>query len=196
MLCYHCRQHQAETVLGLCVRCDSVESIKVLYLPRRGRNHPGWAEHLERLADRVRLKLPLFSTSNVPEEGVPIDEPDDEEPVQSDRRRAGPSRAADCGRRGRNAVDQHAHSVADGGGWEGAAADPLEPKVHTLAPCRRRGVSGEPAELLTPQAVADVLGVCLRTVWVRLRAGQLPEPVRLGRSVVRWRRADVERLLH
>lgn len=45
---------------------------------------------------------------------------------------------------------------------------------------------GESARLAVPAGeVAKLLGVSLRHVWALLAEGQLPRPVRLGRSV-RW----------
>ena len=46
-------------------------------------------------------------------------------------------------------------------------------------------------ELLTAEAVADILNVSIRTIWRMIERGQLPEPVRFNRKLVRWRRADV-----
>lgn len=40
--------------------------------------------------------------------------------------------------------------------------------------------------------LADHAGVSTRTVWRLVREGVLPEPHRLTRKLVRWRRAEVE----
>jgi len=45
--------------LGLCAICNGVESIRQLYLRRRGWT-PQWEAHLIRLTERARKRLPLF----------------------------------------------------------------------------------------------------------------------------------------
>ena len=45
--------------------------------------------------------------------------------------------------------------------------------------------------LLTVGQVAEILGICERTVWRLHDSGQMPDCVRLGRSV-RWRKSDIE----
>jgi len=39
--------------------------------------------------------------------------------------------------------------------------------------------------------VAELLGVCVRTVWRMSQKGQIPAPIRLGERIVRWRLADL-----
>lgn len=58
-LCLHCEQRPAETALGLCPVCHAVKGFRVLYLRRRGWT-PEWEQHLRRLTERARLRLPLF----------------------------------------------------------------------------------------------------------------------------------------
>lgn len=45
--------------------------------------------------------------------------------------------------------------------------------------------------LLPVERVAELLGISKRTVWRKLSAGEIVEPLRIGKSV-RWRRQDVE----
>jgi len=45
--------------------------------------------------------------------------------------------------------------------------------------------------LLPVGQVARLLGISSRTVWRRLSAGEMVEPVRIGASV-RWRRRDID----
>ncbi len=58
-------------------------------------------------------------------------------------------------------------------------------------------VSGpkEGHDLLTSQQVADRLAVSVRTLWRLLARGDLPQPIRYNRKLVRWKAADVERYL-
>lgn len=53
-------------------------------------------------------------------------------------------------------------------------------------------VSERIAMLLKDHRVAAELGVSRRKVWAMHSAGQMPAPVRMGRSV-RWRACDIER---
>jgi excisionase family DNA binding protein len=46
--------------------------------------------------------------------------------------------------------------------------------------------------LFKDSQVATELGVSRRKVWAMLSAGQMPAPVRMGRSV-RWRESDIHR---
>lgn len=39
--------------------------------------------------------------------------------------------------------------------------------------------------------VAELLGVCVRSVWRMSQNGQIPAPIRLGDRVVRWRLSDL-----
>jgi excisionase family DNA binding protein len=43
--------------------------------------------------------------------------------------------------------------------------------------------------------VAEYLRVSTWTVWRMVARGDLPQPRRLGRSWVRWKRSDLDRLL-
>jgi excisionase family DNA binding protein len=54
---------------------------------------------------------------------------------------------------------------------------------------------GTDIEMLAAKEVAALLGISVRTVW-RLRArGELPQPIRYSRKLVRWRRDHLERFL-
>jgi excisionase family DNA binding protein len=52
-------------------------------------------------------------------------------------------------------------------------------------------------ELLSVREVAQRLGLGTRTVWRWSATGQLPTPVRLGRSrrIVRWKAEEIDRYL-
>lgn len=39
--------------------------------------------------------------------------------------------------------------------------------------------------------VAELLGVCVRSVWRMSLKGEIPAPIRLGARVVRWRLSDL-----
>ncbi len=45
---------------------------------------------------------------------------------------------------------------------------------------------------LSARQLAGLLSISVRSVWRLAAAGKLPEPVRLGRRIARWREADVE----
>src|SRR4051794_23717062 len=66
---------------------------------------------------------------------------------------------------------------------EGLAAQPALRPVTLL--CR--------GEMMRSREVAEALDVSLRTVWLWVRNGNLPEPMRIGRIVL-WRRADIKAL--
>lgn len=55
------------------------------------------------------------------------------------------------------------------------------------------GSSRGPGALLTAQGVAELLDVDVRTVWRMRDAGHIPQPLRIGRKVIRWRLAEVEK---
>ncbi len=50
-------------------------------------------------------------------------------------------------------------------------------------------------EYLSAKQLAARLSVSVRTIWRLTAAGRLPQPVRLGRRMARWREADVQRVL-
>src|SRR5262245_37008098 len=50
----------------------------------------------------------------------------------------------------------------------------------------------EPDRLLSSEDVAGLLQVSHRTLWRLVKAGRFPQPVRLNRKFVRWRRSDYE----
>jgi excisionase family DNA binding protein len=52
-------------------------------------------------------------------------------------------------------------------------------------------------QLLTVEEVAERLHICKRTVWRWSKAGDMPAPVRLGRSrrVVRWKASEIDNFL-
>jgi excisionase family DNA binding protein len=47
-------------------------------------------------------------------------------------------------------------------------------------------------DLLRPQEVASRLSISLRTLWRMVERGDLPQPIRFTRKLVRWRTRDVE----
>jgi excisionase family DNA binding protein len=51
-----------------------------------------------------------------------------------------------------------------------------------------------PDALMRVEAVADYMGVSVRTVWRLVSSGRLARPVAIGRCK-RWRRADVEKFV-
>lgn len=57
--CLFCERQPAATRLGLCARCHAIKGVRRLYLRRHGWT-PAWEAHLRRLAERARLRLPLF----------------------------------------------------------------------------------------------------------------------------------------
>jgi hypothetical protein len=60
--CRHCRRPGLPlSSLSLCPRCHNAAGVRVLYnRPYRGRP-AGWEQHLDSLALRAALNLPLFS---------------------------------------------------------------------------------------------------------------------------------------
>ncbi len=52
-------------------------------------------------------------------------------------------------------------------------------------------MSEQKALLLSVKQVADLLAMSSRTVWRLVSAGELPQPVRIGRAA-RWRQEDIE----
>jgi hypothetical protein len=59
LVCIHCEQRPAETLLDLCPACHANDNIRVLYVRRR-RWTPRWEAHLRRLTERAKQGLPLF----------------------------------------------------------------------------------------------------------------------------------------
>lgn len=57
--CHHCRERPAAGDLGLCERCNAMPNVRLLYRPVRDRP-PGWAERLERMAEKAKRREPLF----------------------------------------------------------------------------------------------------------------------------------------
>jgi hypothetical protein len=57
--CLHCERRPSTSILGLCSRCHARDTIRPLYVRRRGWT-PGWELHLRRLTQRARQHLPLF----------------------------------------------------------------------------------------------------------------------------------------
>lgn len=58
----------------------------------------------------------------------------------------------------------------------------------------RRMVEAQRPQLLKDTEVAELLGIGKSTVWARMKAGQLPQPVRLGRET-RWKLADIREMV-
>ncbi len=46
-------------------------------------------------------------------------------------------------------------------------------------------------DLLTPQEVADRLSVGVRTLWRMVERGEVPQPIRFNRKLIRWRLCDI-----
>ncbi len=61
-----------------------------------------------------------------------------------------------------------------------------------------RGSSLSPPDslLMTVQDLCEVFKICPRTVRKWMATGILPEPLRPSRSVVRWRRIDIEKMVN
>lgn len=49
--------------------------------------------------------------------------------------------------------------------------------------------------LLSVRQVAEALGVSRRTVWRLASVGDIPQPIRLGVQIIRWRHGDIEACL-
>jgi len=47
-------------------------------------------------------------------------------------------------------------------------------------------------DLLTAQEVARRLSIGVRTLWRLVAQGNLPQPVRFSRKLVRWKTADID----
>ena len=58
-LCLHCESRPRVGAGVLCAICDGVLGIRRIYLRRRGWT-PAWEQHLLRLTERAKLRLPLF----------------------------------------------------------------------------------------------------------------------------------------
>lgn len=58
--CLHCEAAPQEHYLRLCLKCARVNGIRLLY-KKTSRWTPAWDEHLQRLVERARARLPLFS---------------------------------------------------------------------------------------------------------------------------------------
>jgi excisionase family DNA binding protein len=53
----------------------------------------------------------------------------------------------------------------------------------------------QPRRLLTAEDVADMLAISKRTVWRMTASGELPQPVRYNRKLVRWTRCAIDAYL-
>lgn len=51
------------------------------------------------------------------------------------------------------------------------------------------------SQLLTARQVGELMSVSTRTIWRMLSREQLPEPIRIGSRLTRWRLADIETFL-
>ncbi|NOT01455.1 MAG: helix-turn-helix domain-containing protein [Phycisphaerales bacterium] len=57
-------------------------------------------------------------------------------------------------------------------------------------------VSDHEADRLVPvETVAELLGVSTRTVWRMRDSGELPRPIRVSRSLLRWRLSEIVRYM-
>jgi hypothetical protein len=59
-MCKHCEARPRETGLGLCLPCDSVSGIRLLYRKTR-KLSPEREDRLMILAELARRRLPLFT---------------------------------------------------------------------------------------------------------------------------------------
>jgi excisionase family DNA binding protein len=50
-------------------------------------------------------------------------------------------------------------------------------------------------DLLTARQVADRLCISVRTLYRLLAQGELPQPVRYNRKLVRWKSSDIDRYI-
>jgi predicted DNA-binding transcriptional regulator AlpA len=48
------------------------------------------------------------------------------------------------------------------------------------------------ADLITSQVVADRLSISVRTLWRWVREGRIPEPIRVNRKMVRWKKSVID----
>jgi excisionase family DNA binding protein len=55
--------------------------------------------------------------------------------------------------------------------------------------------AASPRVYLTVEEVAELLGVCTRSVFRWTRSGQLPKPLQLSKRCYRWRKADIVSML-
>lgn len=51
------------------------------------------------------------------------------------------------------------------------------------------------SQLLSARQVGALLSVSTRTVWRMLSSGQLPQPIRIGTRLTRWRLVDIQAFL-
>ncbi len=72
-VCLHCELRPAASRLGLCSGCHAIKGIRVLYLRRRGWT-PAWEAHLRCLAERARLRLPLFPSQEASKENPHVED--------------------------------------------------------------------------------------------------------------------------
>ena len=63
--------------------------------------------------------------------------------------------------------------------------------VRTLTPEQTAALEAMPETYLSVQEAAFLLGIGVRTLWRLLAKGQLPEPARVGRKLVRFNRRDL-----
>ena len=56
----------------------------------------------------------------------------------------------------------------------------------------RQGISVEDKRLLNVKEVAALLGISVRTVWAKSGCGEIPAPLKIGRST-RWSKTALER---
>ena len=51
--------------------------------------------------------------------------------------------------------------------------------------------NGDQRLLISADTLSHLLGISTRTIWRRLNCGDIPKPVRLGKSV-RWRLSEIK----
>ena len=50
-------------------------------------------------------------------------------------------------------------------------------------------------QLLTVKDVADFLSISVRTVWRWTAENKIPQPIKLGYNVVRWKASEIQQLI-
>jgi hypothetical protein len=58
-LCLHCEKEPQSNVYRLCARCAACDGLRNIYKKRKNWT-PEWEDHLQKLAERAKNRLPLF----------------------------------------------------------------------------------------------------------------------------------------